>query len=80
MDGLLGLVARERAGESVDRTRLKSLLRMFNNMGVYGELFERPFLAHTTSFYQVLCVCVCVFVCVCGRLGDRNLPTGELMV
>ncbi|KAF5826085.1 Cullin repeat-like-containing domain protein [Dunaliella salina] len=32
VDGLLALIARERQGDSVDRVRLKSLLRMFNNM------------------------------------------------
>ena len=32
VEGLINLIARERQGEQVDRTRLKSLLRMFNNM------------------------------------------------
>jgi len=32
VEGLLALIARERQGDSVDRTRLKSLLRMFNNL------------------------------------------------
>lgn len=32
VEGLINLIARERQGEQVDRARLKSLLRMFNNM------------------------------------------------
>jgi len=53
VDGLLALIARERQGDSVDRMRLKNLLRMFNNVGVYAHIFERPFLETTNQFYQV---------------------------
>lgn len=52
MEGLLALVARERQGEAVDRNRLKSLLRMLSNMGIYADMFEVPFLQRTTQFYQ----------------------------
>eukprot|EP00967_Tisochrysis_lutea_P072762 scaffold97174_cov18-Tisochrysis_lutea.AAC.1 len=35
VDGLLALIARERQGDSVDRMRLKNLLRMFNNVEMH---------------------------------------------
>ena len=51
-EGLLALVQRERTGEAVDRALLKSLLRMFNNLGTYSDAFERPFLERTATFYR----------------------------
>ena len=53
VEGMLVLVSGERHGEAVDRTRLKSLVSMFSNMGVYAEEFEKPFLAHSEQHYQV---------------------------
>ena len=50
--GLLALVEKERMGESVDRARLKRLLRMFASLGIYQECFEKPFLEASTSFYR----------------------------
>jgi cullin-4 len=38
-------------GETVDRTLLKHLLRMFSALGIYGESFERQFLDCTADFY-----------------------------
>lgn len=38
MSGLLGLIERERGGEAVDRALLKSLARMFANLGTYAEV------------------------------------------
>lgn len=36
VDGLLQLIDRERSGEAVDRSRLKSLLRMLSDLQVWG--------------------------------------------
>lgn len=44
-----GLVCR--MGETVDRTLLKHLLRMFSALGIYSESFERQFLDCTAEFY-----------------------------
>eukprot|EP00250_Pteridium_aquilinum_P020546 c24859_g10_i1 orf=422-2893(-) len=51
VSGLLRLIEKERLGETVDRTLLKHLLRMFSALGVYVESFEKPFLARTADFY-----------------------------
>lgn len=40
LDGLLALIDAERGGEAVDRALLKSLLRMYNNLGIYVERFQ----------------------------------------
>ncbi|KAF2305431.1 hypothetical protein GH714_005236 [Hevea brasiliensis] len=49
--GLLRMIERERLGESVDRTLLNHLLKMFTALGIYAESFERPFLDCTSEFY-----------------------------
>ncbi|CAK9867204.1 unnamed protein product [Sphagnum jensenii] len=51
VSGLLRLIEKERMGETVDRTLLKHLLRMFSALGIYGESFERQFLDCTADFY-----------------------------
>jgi cullin-4 len=45
-------VEKERMGETVDRARLKRLLRMFASLGVYQESFEKPFLEASNEFYR----------------------------
>lgn len=40
VDGLLLLIDRERQGDTVDRSLLKSLLRMLSDLGIYQEAFE----------------------------------------
>jgi len=40
-----------RMGETVDRSLLKHLLRMFSALGIYSESFERQFLDCTADFY-----------------------------
>lgn len=52
IQGLLLLVEKERQGETVDRSVLKSLLRMFTSLQMYSEIFEKPFLVETTEFYR----------------------------
>ncbi|KAG5029330.1 hypothetical protein JHK87_012844 [Glycine soja] len=39
------------SGESVDRTLLNHLLKMFTALGIYAETFEKPFLECTSEFY-----------------------------
>ncbi|OAE23478.1 hypothetical protein AXG93_285s1350 [Marchantia polymorpha subsp. ruderalis] len=51
VSGLLKLIEKERMGETVDRTLVKHLLRMFSALGIYSESFERPFLECTADFY-----------------------------
>lgn len=43
VDGLLGLIAAERGGETVDRGLLSNLLRCFTSLGMYATAFQaRP--------------------------------------
>lgn len=51
VSGLLALIERERHGESVPRALLKSLLRMFDELGSYPAVFEAPFLAQARDHY-----------------------------
>ncbi|KAG9158840.1 hypothetical protein Leryth_017863 [Lithospermum erythrorhizon] len=49
--GLLQMIESERLGETVDRTLLNHLLKMFTALGIYSESFEKPFLERTSEFY-----------------------------
>ena len=40
VDGLLLVIDKERQGENVDRSLLKSLLRMLSDLGIYHDAFE----------------------------------------
>lgn len=40
VDGLLLLIEKERQGDTVDRTLLKSLLRMLSDLQIYRDAFE----------------------------------------
>ncbi|XP_024391521.1 cullin-4 [Physcomitrium patens] len=51
VSGLLTLIEKERMGETVDRSLLKHLLRMFSALCIYSESFERRFLDCTADFY-----------------------------
>mmetsp|Transcript_1741 Transcript_1741/g.2670 ORF Transcript_1741/g.2670 Transcript_1741/m.2670 type:complete len:801 (+) Transcript_1741:58-2460(+) len=53
VSGLLAMIEKERSGETVDRSLLKNILRMFTALSMYGDSFEKPFLEATTSFYSV---------------------------
>ncbi|XP_011505614.1 PREDICTED: cullin-3 isoform X2 [Ceratosolen solmsi marchali] len=55
---LLGMVARERRGEIVDRIAIKNACQMLmllgiNSRQVYEEDFERPFLQQSIEFYKM---------------------------
>ncbi|XP_015120334.1 cullin-3 [Diachasma alloeum] len=55
---LLGMVARERKGEVVDRMAIKNACQMLMRLGinsriVYEEDFERPFLQQSAEFYRM---------------------------
>ncbi|CRK95544.1 CLUMA_CG009009, isoform A [Clunio marinus] len=52
VEGILLLIEKERNGETVDRTLLKSLLRMFSDLQIYKEAFEQKFLVATKHLYQ----------------------------
>ncbi|KAM7255883.1 hypothetical protein ACFE04_011624 [Oxalis oulophora] len=49
--GLLRMIEKERLGETVDRTLLHHLLKMFTALGIYSGSFEKPFLDCTSEFY-----------------------------
>lgn len=40
-----------RLGESIDRTLVHHLLKMFTSLGIYSDIFERQFLQATSEFY-----------------------------
>nr|CAG4645372.1 EOG090X01NX [Lynceus sp. MCZ IZ 141354] len=52
VDGLLLLIEKERQGDMVDRSLLKSLLRMLCDLGLYQDAFESKFLAATEHLYS----------------------------
>lgn len=51
VEGLLMLIEKERQGDTVDRTLLKSLLRMLSDLQIYQEAFENKFLVATERLY-----------------------------
>uniref|UniRef100_A0A452HTQ5 Cullin-4B n=1 Tax=Gopherus agassizii TaxID=38772 RepID=A0A452HTQ5_9SAUR len=51
IDGILLLIERERNGETVDRSLLRSLLSMLSDLQVYKESFEQKFLEETNCLY-----------------------------
>ncbi|KAF6211064.1 hypothetical protein GE061_014177 [Apolygus lucorum] len=51
VDGLLMLIEKERQGDTVDRTLLKSLLRMLSDLQIYRDAFESKFLQATERLY-----------------------------
>ncbi|CAD6242173.1 GSCOCG00009432001-RA-CDS [Cotesia congregata] len=51
VEGLLMLIEKERQGDTVDRTLLKSLLRMLSDLQIYQEAFETKFLMATERLY-----------------------------
>lgn len=52
VEGLLFLIEKERNGDAVDRTLLKSLLRMLSDLQIYQDAFEDKFLTATKNLYQ----------------------------
>lgn len=50
--GLLLLIENERNGESISRSRVKELVRMFVSLNLYQDPFENQFLRHTLNYYQ----------------------------
>ncbi|XP_062522147.1 cullin-4A-like isoform X2 [Corticium candelabrum] len=51
VDGILCLIESERTGEQVDRTLVKSLVRMLVDLQMYADEFEAPFLVATDRLY-----------------------------
>ncbi|XP_078003458.1 cullin-4A isoform X2 [Phascolarctos cinereus] len=51
IDGILLLIERERNGEAVDRSLLRSLLSMLSDLQVYKDSFEQKFLEETNCLY-----------------------------
>ena len=50
-DGLLSLIERERQGETIPRSLVRSLLRMYSALHLYTQHFEPSFLQATKAFY-----------------------------
>jgi len=53
VEGLLMLIEQERHGDQVDRSLLKSLLRMLADLDIYKEAFEKKFLVATEELYSL---------------------------
>ncbi|XP_011716856.2 cullin-4B isoform X1 [Macaca nemestrina] len=51
IDGILLLIERERNGEAVDRSLLRSLLSMLSDLQIYQDSFEQRFLEETNRLY-----------------------------
>ncbi|KAM8975573.1 cullin-4A [Pelodytes ibericus] len=51
IDGILLLIEKERSGETVDRSLLRSLLSMLSDLQVYKDSFEVKFLEETNCLY-----------------------------
>jgi len=52
VDGILMLIEQERHGDMVDRSLLKSLLRMLADLQIYQDAFEKKFLSATEKLYS----------------------------
>ncbi|CAH3951967.1 cullin-4A [Pieris brassicae] len=68
VDGLLLLIERERGGDSVDISLLKSLLRMLSDLQIYQDAFEHKFLQATERLYAAE-----------GQRLMRELPVPEYL-
>lgn len=53
VEGLLMLIDKERQGDAVDRTLLKSLLRMLSDLQIYQDAFEAKFIMATEKLYAI---------------------------
>lgn len=51
VEGLLMLIEKERQGDTVDRTLLKSLLRMLSDLQIYQEAFETKYVDKSESYF-----------------------------
>uniref|UniRef100_A2A432-2 Isoform 2 of Cullin-4B n=1 Tax=Mus musculus TaxID=10090 RepID=A2A432-2 len=51
IDGILLLIERERNGEAIDRSLLRSLLSMLSDLQIYQDSFEQQFLQETNRLY-----------------------------
>jgi len=51
VDGILMIIEQERHGDMIDRSLLKSLLRMMSDLQIYAEAFEKKFLVATEKLY-----------------------------
>nr|DBA13711.1 TPA: hypothetical protein GDO54_017055 [Pyxicephalus adspersus] len=51
IDGILLLIERERNGEAIDKSLLRSLLSMLSDLQIYQESFEHRFLEETNHLY-----------------------------
>ncbi|XP_067298437.1 cullin-4A [Pseudorasbora parva] len=51
VEGILEQIERERGGETIDRSLLRSLLGMLSDLQVYKDSFEQRFLTETTRLY-----------------------------
>ncbi|NWR19136.1 CUL4B protein, partial [Emberiza fucata] len=51
IDGILLLIERERSGEAIDRSLLRSLLSMLSDLQIYQDSFEHRFLEETNRLY-----------------------------
>ncbi|XP_036424919.1 cullin-4B [Colossoma macropomum] len=51
IDGILLLIERERSGEAIDRSLLRSLLSMLSDLQIYQDSFEQRFLEETNRLY-----------------------------
>ena len=51
IDGLLMIIEKERSGETIDRSLVKSLLRMLSSLQIYHKVFETKFIVATEQLY-----------------------------
>lgn len=52
VQGLLAVIAKERAGDVIDRGMIKRLMRMLSELGLYVDSFEVPFINQSRQFYD----------------------------
>ncbi|XP_007507205.2 cullin-4B isoform X2 [Monodelphis domestica] len=52
IEGILLLIERERTGEAIDRSLLRSLLSMLSDLQIYQDSFEQKFLEETNRLYS----------------------------
>ena len=51
VEGMLRLIKGEREGEAINRSLIRSLVRMYSTLGIYDTQFETPLLEESVQFY-----------------------------
>uniref|UniRef100_A0A8C0FZ70 Cullin-4B n=1 Tax=Bubo bubo TaxID=30461 RepID=A0A8C0FZ70_BUBBB len=77
IDGILLLIERERNGEAIDRSLLRSLLSMLSDLQIYQDSFEHRFLEETNRLYAAEGQRLIVVNNLKKRIGFKTVNHGK---